>query len=58
MEFLGQGLNLSHSYSNAISFKPLYQAKDQTCTSIATGAAEVGLLTHWTVVGTLQNLGS
>ena len=57
-KFLGQGLNLSHncdpshSCSNAGSFNPLHQVRDQTYTSTVTWAAAVRFLTHCTTVGT------
>ena len=40
-KFLGQQLNLSHSYSNAGSFNPLRWAGVRTCASTATQAAAV-----------------
>ena len=51
-KFLGQGLNLSHSCSNARSFNPLSQARDLTHTSTVTQATAVGAQTYLAIVGT------
>ena len=57
----GQGLNLSHSlnlscsFGNARSFNQLGQTGDQTCTSAATWATAVGLLTFCATGGTPRN---
>ena len=61
-KFLGQGLNpscscdLCHRCSNTGSFHPLHWARDQTCTSVATGATETGFLKHWITVGTPMHI--
>ena len=54
MDVPGQGLNLSHSCSNAVSFNPLHWARDQTHTSSATQAAVVSFLTFSSAVGMPQ----
>ena len=57
-KFPSQVLNLSHSfvlchsYVTARSFNPLLWARDQTCTSPATGAATVRSLIHCASAGT------
>lgn len=43
-KFLGQGVNLSHSCSKAISFNPLCRFRDQTCAFAAIRAIAVGFL--------------
>ena len=44
--FLGQGLNLNHSWGHGQSFNPLHWAKNGTHASAATQAAALGFLTH------------
>ena len=57
-KFPSQGLNLNHSRDqchscvNTRSFDPPHWARDQTWTSVATGATEVRFLTHCGAVGT------
>ena len=49
---LSQSCNLSHHCSNARSFNPLHQARDQTLTSVVIQAAAGGFLTHCIMVET------